>query len=117
MSRIAFRTREPSLPVVPVSGWVAGVLAEDRRQTERSRGLRRLNPERGIEKAAARRGLLGARVWALRVGFTARQADAAAVAALRLKAGRHGGPVLKADVEAGLRLAQPWLFEGEGTTG
>lgn len=94
---------------VPVTGFVAGILADDRRQAERKE-LRRLDPAKGIETASARRSLSQARVWALRVGFPEPAVKAAASIACRLKA-ETGDEVRKADVEARLRVECPHLLE------
>jgi hypothetical protein len=99
---------------VPVTGFVAGILAEDRRLSERAEArkeLRRLDPSKGIEKLVERRAFLDARVWALKVGFPVAAVDFAATAALTLKAARKGAPVTKADVEDRLRRQYPYLLE------
>lgn len=94
---------------VPVTGFVAGILADDRRQAER-RELRRLDPTRGFERASARRSFVQARVWALKVGFAPSVVEMAARMACELKA-ETGSQVVKADVEARLRVVCPHLLE------
>lgn len=93
----------------PITGFVAGILADDRRQAER-RELRRLDPTRGFEQASARRSLAEARVWALRVGFPIPAVKEAARVACELKV-ETGSQVLRADVEARLRVECPHLLE------
>lgn len=94
---------------VPVTGFVAGILADDRRQAER-RELRRLDPTRGFEQASARRSFVQARVWALKVGFPSKAVEVAARVACELKV-ETGAQVLRADVEARLRVECPHLLE------
>lgn len=48
--------------------------------------------------------------WAQKVGFTERQAPWAAVAAVSLKAGRHGAPVFAGEIHSALSVQHPHLF-------